>query len=467
MSPEEFRKHGHQVVDWIAEYLGHIRDYRVVPQCKPGDLMDALPASAPDKGEPMERILADFEKEIISRTTHWNHPRFHSFFSVSSSPPSMLAESLIAAVNMQHMLWKSGPAGTELELITLDWLRQWMGLKEKWFGEIFDTASVSTLHAIAAAREQACPEARQEGQTPNLVLYCSEFAHSSVDKAAIMLGLGLKNVRKIPADSEFRMRPELLAKAIQEDRATGLLPFCVVPTVGTTGVTSVDPVPEIVEIAHDEGLWVHVDAAYGGAAAIVPEYRHWLDGVDKADSLVVNPHKWVFTSVDLSAFYTRKPEIVRRAFSLTPEYLKYGDDPRQINLMDYGLPLGRRFRSLKLWFVMRYYGHAGVTAIIRNHIQWAKELADEIAADGRFEIMAPTTMSLIVFRLKVSDEENQRLVEAINDSGFAFLSHTILREQFVIRWAVGNYQTRREDLWDVWNRIKATVETVTRTATAK
>lgn len=458
MTPEEFRRHGHRVIDWIAEYLGHIRDYRVLPACRPGDLVDALPRSAPEAPEPMERILADFEREILPRATHWNHPRFLSFFSISSTPPSILAETLIAALNMQHMLWKSGPAGTELEQVTLDWLRQWLGLGGEWFGEIFDTASVSTLHAMAAAREQAAPEAREEGQERNLVVYTSEMAHSSVEKAAILLGLGRKNVRKIGVDDEFRMRPELLARAVAEDRAAGKKPFCVVPTVGTTGVTSVDPVPAIAKIARGEGLWTHVDAAYGGAAAVVPEFRHWLDGVEDADSLVVNPHKWLLTTMDLSAFYTRKPEILRRAFSLVPDYLQYAEDPRLVNLMDYGAPLGRRFRSLKLWFVMRAYGREGAARMIRNHVQWAKELAAEMTADGRFEVVAPVTMSLVVFRLKHSDEANQRLVEAINESGFAFLSHTSVLGKFSIRWAIGNYQTTREDLAAVWRRVRQAVE---------
>jgi aromatic-L-amino-acid decarboxylase len=357
---------------------------------------------------------------------------------------------------MQHMLWKAGPAGTELEEVTLDWMRQWMGLKEKWFGQIFDTASTSTLHGIAAAREQADPDCREKGMRPGMTVYASKMVHSSVDKACIMLGIGLENLRKIETDSEFRLRPDALAKAIDEDRAAGKTPICIVPTVGTTGVTSVDPVPEVVRIAREKGgLWVHVDAAYGGAAAVVPEFQHYLNGVDEADSMVVNPHKWLMTPVDLSILYTRKPEIMRRAFSLVPDYLQYGEDPRLINLMDYGIPLGRRFRSLKLWFVMRYFGREGFIRMIRNHIEWSKEVASWIAADPRFEIVAPTTMGLVCFSLRAGDEATKRLIETINDSGFAFLSQTMIDGKYSVRWAIATYMATRDDLVDVWDRVRS------------
>lgn len=404
----------------------------------------------------MEQILADFDREIVSRATHWNHPRFHSFFAISASPPGVIAEALAAGLNMQHMLWKAGPSGTELEQITTDWLRQWMGLKEKWFGEIFDTASVSTLHGIAAGREYVAPEARQKGQPAGLTVYASQYAHTSVDKACIMLGIGLDNLRKVPVDAEFRLRPDALAEMIRADRAAGKKPMCVVPTVGTTGVTSVDPVPEVIRIARDENLWVHVDAAYGGAAAIVPEYRHYLNGVDEADSMVINPHKWVFCPVDLSVFYTRRPDIVRRAFSLVPDYLSYAENPRLVNLMDYGLPLGRRFRSLKLWFVMRYFGRQGVIRMIERQIEWSRAIAKLIAEDDRFELMAPTTMGLVCFRLKGEDARSKTLVESINDSGFAFLSQTTVSGKYTIRWAIGTHACTYDDLLAVWQRVQQT-----------
>ena len=451
----DFRRHGVRAVDWISRYWSGIRSQRVVPACQPGEVTDQLPAAAPDHPEPLDAIVSDFERVIVPNLTHWNHPRFFSFFSISSPPVSVLAEMYAAALNVQHMLWKSGPAATELEQVTLDWLRQWMSLSPGWFGQIFDTASVSTLHALAAAREKIDPQARDHGMKPGLVAYCSEFAHSSVDKACIMLGVGLKNLRKIPCDAEFRMRPDLLAAAITEDRQAGRTPFCIVATVGTTGVTSIDPVPAIARIARQEQLWLHVDGAYGGVAGIVPEYQHFLAGVDEADSLVVNPHKWLLCTVDISVFYTRHPEIVKRAFSLVPTYLKYAENPRLINLMDYGLPLGRRFRSLKLWFVMRYYGRSGVEQMIRQHGEWARRLAAVIAADARFTVVAPVTMSLVCFRYNGSDGDNQRLIEHINDSGFAFLSQATLNGQLIIRWAIGNFQTTWQDLEDVWQRVQS------------
>ncbi len=453
MQPDEFRRHGHALVDWIADYQARLRDYPVVPACRPGDLVDALPAQGPEHAEAMEGILRDFEQLIVPGVTHWNHPRFHSFFAISSSPPGVLAEMLTAALNMQHMLWKSGPAGTELEQVTLDWLRDWMGLSPGWFGEIFDTASTSTLHGIAAAREFVAPDSRAKGNPGGLTVYCSKFAHSSIDKACIMLGIGLDNLRKIDTDAQYRMRPALLAQAIREDRAAGRTPICVMPTVGTTGVTSVDPVREVVKVAHAEQMWVHVDAAYGGAAAIVPEFRHYLDGVDEADSMVVNPHKWLFTPVDLSCFYTRRPDVVRRAFSLVPDYLKYDEDPRLVNLMDYGLPLGRRFRSLKLWFAMRYYGNEGFVRMIRNHVSWSHRLAELIAADSRFELAAPVTMGLVCFRHRTSDDATRAIVEAINDSGFAFLSQTTVDGKYTIRFAIGTFSCTWEDVEAVWQRV--------------
>ncbi|MEZ4414991.1 MAG: pyridoxal-dependent decarboxylase [Gemmatimonadota bacterium] len=454
MTPDEYQQHAHTVADWIAEYWRSIRRYPVTPNMRPGDLIDRLPDSAPEEGEPMERILADFEAEILPAVTHWNHPRFHSFFAISSSPPGVLAETLIAGLNMQHMLWASGPAGTELEQVTLDWLRQWLGLTPGWFGQILDTASTSTLHAIAAARHRADPESRDRGPDGRLRVYTSEYAHSSVDKACTMAGIGLNNLTRLPVDEAFRLRPDTLREAIRSDRAQGLRPACVVPTVGTTGVTSVDPVREVVEIAREENLWVHVDAAYGGAAAVVPELRHLLDGADGADSIVVNPHKWLFCPMDISVLYTRDPDTFRGAFSLTPSYLQYQRDDRTVDLMDYAIPLGRRFRSLKLWFVMRSFGRAGIVQRIREHVQWAQRLTDLIAADPRFEIAAPTTMGLVCFRCRAGEAATRALLEAINGSGFAFLSHATIAGRLTLRWALGTYLCTWQDLEAVWQRVQ-------------
>ncbi|MBI3278989.1 MAG: amino acid decarboxylase [Acidobacteria bacterium] len=454
MPPEEFRRAGHEVVDWIADYLAHIRDYPVLPDVRPGGLRAALPGAGPEEGEPFQRILDDFRELVVPHVTHWNHPRFHAYFSVSAAAPGILAEALAAALNVNGMVWKSCPAATELEQVALDWLRQWLGLPQPAFGIIHDTASVSTLHALIAAREFVCPESHTEGMPQNLVVYTSEQAHSSVEKGAIAAGFGQDNVRKIPTDNEFRMQPELLERVIEQDVRAGKQPCCIVPTVGTTSTTSIDPVLPCLEVAERCGAWVHIDAAFGGAAAIVPELRHILQGAERAHSLVVNPHKWLFTPIDCSVLYTSRPDVLRRAFSLVPEYLRSAEDAAALNYMDYGVALGRRFRSLKLWFVLRYFGRNGMVAVIRSHVAWARELAAEIGADARFEVVAPVPLSLICFRYRGTDEQNRRLLDAVNAAGTAFLSHTALNGSFVLRLAIGNLRTTREDLRVVWGSIK-------------
>jgi aromatic-L-amino-acid decarboxylase len=455
MSPDEFRRHGHEAVDWIADYLAHPERYPVLPKVKPGDVADALPRSGPEEAEPMDTIFADFEKHIVPAITQWNNPGFFGYFANTATGPGILGELLAAALNANGMVWKSSPALTEVEQVTLDWMRQWLGLPAPLFGQIFDTASTGTMHTIAAARECADPDCRTQGGSRDLILYASEHAHSSVEKGAIAVGIGQQNVRLIPSDAEFRMQPGALSAAIERDRAAGLRPFCVVATVGTTSTSSIDPVPVVAEIAERFGLWLHVDAAYGGAAALVPELQHVLDGAGRADSLVVNPHKWMGVPVDLSILYTRKPEIFKRAFSLSREYLRTAEDSRVVNLMDYGVPLGRRFRALKLWFVMRYYGHVGLAARIRDHIAWARELAAQIAADPRFELCAPVPLSLVCFRRKGSDEENRELLEQVNASGEVFLSQTTLHGRFVLRLAIGNYSTTRRHVQRAWEIIQA------------
>ncbi|MBZ5592325.1 MAG: amino acid decarboxylase [Acidobacteriia bacterium] len=439
----------------MADYLAHVERYPVLPSVKPGDLADSLPRCGPEHGEPMSAILEDFRRQIVPAATHWNHPGFMAYFATSASGPGILGEMLSATLNMNGMLWKTSPAVVELEQVTLDWLRRWIGLTDPLFGIIFDTASTSSMHAIAAAREMVAPEVRTEGGGAGLVLYTSEQAHSSIEKGAIAIGIGQKNVRKIPVDGEFRMRPDQLAAAIEHDRAAGLRPFCVVATVGTTSTTSIDPVDALAPIAERHGLWLHVDAAYAGVAAIAPEFQHILKGCDRADSLVVNPHKWLFTPVDLSVLYTRRPEILRHAFSLVPEYLRTAEDPRAVNYMDYGVPLGRRFRALKLWFVLRYYGREGIAQMIRNQIAWAQELARQVDADDRFERTAPAPFSTVCFRFKGSDEENQALLERVNATGEVFLSHTVLHGRFTLRLAIGNIGTTRAHVQRAWELVKA------------
>ncbi len=462
---EDFRRAGHEVVDWIAHYLEHTRDYAVLPKVKPGELADALPRSAPEKGEPYDSILRDFENVVLPAVTHWNHPRFLAAFATSASAPAILAEALAAALNTNGLHWMTSPAVAELEQVALGWLRQWMGLPGDYFGIIYDTASVSSLHAVAAARELADPEARTEGAKPGLTLYASQESHSSIDKAAMALGIGHKNVRKIPVDAEFRMRPEALAQAVQADVEAGKRPFCVVATVGTTSSTSVDPVAAIAGIAEQHNLWLHIDAAYAGSAAILPECRHILEGAERAHSLVVNPHKWLFTPVDLSAFYTRRPDILRRAFSLSREYLRPSDDPRALNLMDYGIPLGRRFRALKLWFVMRYFGRERLQALLRRHMAWAKQLAELMGRDPRFEVVAPVPFSVVCFRYKGTDDENRALLEAVNGTREVFLSHTVLNGRITLRVAIGNLQTTWEDVLRAWELLQEKAPKTERSAT--
>jgi aromatic-L-amino-acid decarboxylase len=458
MFPEEFRRAGHAAVDWAADFLADPRKYPVLPDVKPGQLTDSLPRSAPDQGETLETIFADFQKLIVPATTHWNHPRFMAYFGCTGSGPGVLAEMLAATLNSNALIWKSAPSVTELEQVTLGWLRQWIGLPEEFFGIIYDTASVSSMHAVAAAREMAVPEARLEGAPRNLTLYTSEQSHSSIEKAAICLGIGHRNVRKIGVDAEFRMRPDELELAIRRDLAEGMKPFCAVATVGTTSTTSVDPVAAIARITEKYGLWLHIDAAYAGSAAILPEFRHILDGAEHAHSLVMNAHKWLFTPVDLSAFYTRRPDILRRAFSLVPEYLMSPYDPRAVNLMEYGVPLGRRFRALKLWFILRFFGREGISEALRAHIRWAQELAGQVDADPRFERAAPTPFSVVSFRFKGTDEQNQTLMDRVNASGEAYLSHTVLHGRFVLRIAIGNLGTTREDVQAVWRLVQRLAE---------
>lgn len=458
MTPEEFRKYGHQAIDWVAEFLTHVERYPVLPPVKPGELTDALPSHGPEKGEPMEAILADFERLIVPASTQWNHPGFLGYFANSGTPEGILGELLAAALNGNGMLWKTSPAVTELEQVTLRWLRQWSGLPEDWFGLIYDTASTSSMHAIAAAREAADPESRTKGTARGLVVYTSEQSHSSIEKGAIAVGIGQDYVRKVPVDREFRMRPEVLQELIATDLAAGLRPCCVTATVGTTSTTSVDPVPAIADICARHRLWLHVDAAYAGSAALAPEFRWAFAGCERADSMVMNPHKWLQVPMDCGVFYTSRPEVLRRAFSLIPEYLVSASDPRAVNLMDYGVPLGRRFRALKLWFVMRSYGREGLAAAVREHVRLARWFAGEVEADGRFEVIAPVHFSVVNFRYRGSDGENRLILERVNAAGDVFLSNTVLNGRYTMHLAVGNQFTAERHVSRAWALVRAAAE---------
>ncbi len=446
---EAFRAEAHRLVDWITRYLAENERLPVLSRVRPGEVRGALPAVPPMLAEPLHDFLADVERVIVPGITHWNHPSFFAYFANSATAPGILGEMLSAAFNVNAMLWKTSPAATELELLVLDWLRQMLGLPAGLFGVIQDTASASTLVALAAARE-AVPglEARRRGLVgqARLRMYASEHAHSSVEKAGIVLGIGQDGFRAIPADDAFRMDAAALGRAITEDRAAGFTPFAVTATAGTTSTTSVDPIPAIADICEREALWLHVDAAYGGAAAVAPELRFVLRGADRADSIVVNPHKWLFVPVDLSVLYTRRPEVVKSAFSLVPEYLRTAEDETAPNLMDYGVSLGRRFRALKLWMVIRAFGTEGIAARVREHVRLAQTFRSWIKADSRFEVAAPSPLSVVCFRALPSegndtDRLNEAVMEAINATGEAYLSHTRLRGKITLRLAVGNVRT--------------------------
>lgn len=474
MSPDEFRRHGHAVMDRIADYIAHPERWPVLPDIRPGMLRDQLPAEAPSSGEPMDRILADFDRLILPHTTHWNHPGFFAYFGISGSAPGILGEALTAALNVNAMLWRTGPAATELEEVTLGWLRTMTGLDPAFEGTINDTASSSTLHALAAARE-ADPslrirEAGLAGRSdiPPLRVYCSTEAHSSVDKAVLTLGMGLSGLRHIPINAEQEMDVAALDAAIAEDVAAGIRPIAVVATVGTTSTTAIDPVPAIADVCRRYGLWLHVDAAYGGAAAILPELRHVLHGCDRADSVVINPHKWLFVPIDCSILYTRRPDVLKRAFSLVPEYLTTTDPAETRNLMDYGVALGRRFRALKLWFVLRHFGTDGMQERLRHHIDMARSFAQWVDEDASFERLAPTRFSVVAFRYRPQDgsaeerldELNMQLLQRLNESGEVFLSHTRVGGRYALRLAIGNIRTTSAHVARAWQLAKEAAESL-------
>ena len=465
MPAADFRRYGYEVVDWIANYFEHIGDYPVLSQIEPDWLKNSLPRSAPEHGEDFGEVLKDVDRLILPAVTHWNHPNFHGLFSTSTSSVGVFGEMLSAAFDMKAMLWRTSPASTELEDVVLDWLRQMMNLPEQFEGIIYDTASVSTMHAIAAARERANLNIRELGMSgrddlPLLRVYCSEHVHSSIDKAVITLGLGTRSLRKIGVNERFEMRADLLADAIDEDVEAGFAPICVIPTIGTTSSSSVDPVDAIADICEKHGIWLHVDTAYAGSAAIVPEMQHYFKGCERADSIVTNPHKWLFTPFDLSVLYCRDLSMMKRAFSLVPEYLKTSDESTVKNGMDYGIQLGRRFRALKLWFVMRYFGREGLIDRIREHCRLARLFAAWVEESENFEMLAPVPFALVCFRACPAGVEdlgslNERIMNDINASGEAYLSHTKLDGKFTLRLSVGSIRVEEKHLVKVWELLTA------------
>ncbi len=443
-STSDFRAAGHRLIDWVADYLEQIDDYDVLSRVQPGDIERQFPKGPSSKGRSYDELIADFENKIVPGITHWNHPAFFAYFSITGSQAGILGELLSAAINANGMLWKTSPSLTELETLVLRWLRECLGLPGNLFGIINDTASINSFLALAAAREALGLNIRREGMTgrnlPPLRVYCSDQAHSSIEKGALALGFGANGVVKIPSDDAFRMRVDALEEAIARDRKAGALPCAISATAGTTSTASVDPVRRIGEIAQRENIWLHVDAAYAGSATIEPSFRWLWDGIEYADSIVTNPHKWLFTPIDCSVLYTRKPDVLRETFSLVPEYLKT-TDTAEVNYMDYGLQLGRRFRALKLWMVMEHYGIDRIRAVIRDQVGFAQRLARELEKRDDIELLAPQMFSVVVFRRKGTDDENAALLEKINASGKLFVSHTKLKGRYGIRVAIGNGAT--------------------------
>lgn len=450
---------------WIDEYFAHPDRYRVMPAVRPGELIAQLPKEAPLYGEPFERILDDFEKLVVPATTHWNHPRFFAYFATSAAPAAILAEALSATLDVKAMLWRTSPAATELEEVVMTWLGRLLGVPQNWMGIIYDTASIAGYTALAAARESLGLAIRERGMTgrdlPRLRVYITEHTHSHVEKAAIALGIGQENVVRVACDDAFRMRPDALEMELIADVEAGMRPCAIVATVGTTSITSIDPVPRIADVARRHRIWLHVDAAYAGSAAIVPEFRYLLDGVANADSLVVNPHKWMFVPMDLSVLFVKNEAMVRRAFSLIPEYLTTPEDD-VVNYMDYGLQLGRRFRALKLWFVLRNLGVEGIRNKLRGHVELAQEFASWVRESADWEVLAPHPLSVVCFRYNpggLDDEAlerlNAQLMHAVNDTGEMFISHTKIDGRYALRLAIGNIRTTRDDVafaWDVLQR---------------
>jgi len=474
MSKDPFLDSAARVAEWISDYRSRLPELPVLPDISPGDTLKLLPAAPPEAPESLEDILSDLDRIIVPGLTHWNHPGFLAYFSSSSSDPGVLAEFIAAALNVNAMLWKTAPSASELEFRMIDWMRRFVGLPDEFEGVIQDTASSSSFTALLAAREQALPGSRNAGLAagqPGVrpVVYQSDQAHSSIDKAVIAAGIGIDNIRRIKSDEGFRMRPDVLDRALIADREAGHVPVMVCATIGTTSTTSVDPVREIADICARHDVWLHVDAAYAGPAAALIELRPLFEGWERANSIVLNPHKWLTTPIDCSVLLYRDPEAVRRSLAATPVYLETGVEAR--NLMDYGLPLGRRFRALKLWFLFRRQGAEALRNMLRRHIELAKGFADRIRNDDRFELAAPAPFSTVCFRAIPPGEDrpdgqadidsgvlrandwNRRLLDAVNRRGRVFLSHTELSGQFVLRLAVGSAHVRDVDLEAAWTEL--------------
>src|SRR5271166_6454373 len=463
MTPDEFRRHGHAVVDWIADYYARIESYPVLSRAEPGQIRASLAAHPPSKGESFAAILDDIEKLILPGITHWQSPNFFAFFPANASGPAILGDLLSSGLGVQGMLWATSPACTELETHVLDWLVEMLDLPRKFLspssggGVIQDTASSASLCALLAARERATNFASSKrGCDGKLVAYTSSQAHSSIEKDVQIAGLGLDNLRLINVDENFAMRPEALAQQIEQDRRAGLVPCFVCATIGTTSSNAIDPLPEIGRICRDNGLWFHVDAAMSGTAALCPEFRHTHAGVELADSYAFNPHKWMFTNFDCNCFYVADRKALIKTLSVLPEYLKNKatESGSVFDYRDWQIPLGRRFRALKLWFVIRHYGIEGLRYHVRQHVAMAQEFAQWVTNDNRFEVVAPVPLNLVCFRYRGSESANRLLMDRLNQSGDLYITHTRLGDKFVLRFCVGQTNTTRKHVERAWKRIQ-------------
>ncbi|MGB9072024.1 MAG: pyridoxal-dependent decarboxylase [Terriglobales bacterium] len=463
MSPDEFRRQGHAVVDWIADYYSRIESFPVLSRVQPGEIRSRLPQHPPQQGEPFDQILGDLERLILPGITHWQSPNFYAYFPANASGPAILGDLLSSGLGVQGMLWSTSPACTELETHVLDWLVPMLGLPEKFLssttggGVIQDTASSSSLCALLAARERATHfDSNRKGCDGRLTAYASTQAHSSIEKAVKIAGLGSDNLRPIEVDRNFAMRPDALARQIEADKKSGLVPCFVCATVGTTSSNAIDPVREIAGICREHNLWLHVDAAMSGTAALCPEFRFLHDGVELADSYCFNPHKWMFTNFDCDCFYVADRNHLIRTLSVLPEYLRNQatESGAVFDYRDWHVPLGRRFRSLKLWFVIRHYGIEGLQHHIREHVRLAQEFAGWISGDARFELAAPAPLNLVCFRLRTGDGTNQALMDRLNSSGDLYLTHTKLDGKLTLRFCVGQTNTQARHVERAWKRIQ-------------
>ncbi len=469
MEIEEFRTRAHLLVDWMADYMENVESYSVRAQTVPGQVAATLSEVPPASSETLDAIMADFERDILPGITHWQHPRFFAYFPANSSPPSVLAEMLTATIGAQCMLWQTSPAATEMETRITDWLRQMIGLPESFHGVIQDSASSAILCAILTAREKVTSwRCNEDGLTgcPPIVIYTSDQTHSATEKGAKVAGLGRNNVRVIPSDPiTFAIRPDELENAIIEDKTAGKLPACVIANLGSTGVGAMDDLEAVGKIAMRHGIFSHVDAAWAGSALILEEHRHLLKGIENFDSFVFNPHKWLMTNFDCSAHFVRDPEALVRTLSINPAYLLSREGNEVIDYRDWSIPLGRRFRALKLWFVIRSYGVDGLKRIIRNHIKMAEHLERQIAGEPDFELMAPRQLSLLNFRYAPAgsddlDSLNARLLNAINDDGVTYLTQNIINGSYSIRFQIGQTLSEQKHVDTAWQRVRELAERV-------